>query len=140
ALATTMLLIVSTDTELSLTQALIRHKAPEESHFSAAWTLNATRGLLLCLFLAACAYPASVLYKEPRLFGVMLALGFSVLMGGLRNPRLITLQRALIFWQEFVLSVAQKFTGFVAAVAIAVIFHSYWALVIGTLVSQATNV
>ncbi|TJW12664.1 MAG: lipopolysaccharide biosynthesis protein [Mesorhizobium sp.] len=140
ALATTMLLIVSTVTELSLTQALIRHKAPEESHFSAAWTLNATRGLLLCLFLAACAYPASVLYKEPRLFGVMLALGFSVLMGGLRNPRLIMLQRALIFWQEFVLSVAQKFTGFVAAVAIAVIFHSYWALVIGTLVSQATNV
>jgi lipopolysaccharide exporter len=140
ALATTMLLIVSTVTELSLTQALIRHKAPTESHFSAAWTLNATRGLLLCLFFAACAYPASVLYEEPRLFDVMLALGFSVLMGGLTNPRLIMLQRELIFWQEFVLSVSQKFTGFVAAVAIAMIFHSYWALVIGTLVSQATNV
>jgi lipopolysaccharide exporter len=140
ALATTMLLIISTVTELSLTQALIRHKAPKESHFSAAWTLNTTRGLLLFLFFAACAYPASVLYEEPRLFGVMLALGFSVLMGGLTNPRLIMLQRELIFWQEFVLSVSQKLTGFVAAVAIAMIFHSYWALVIGTLVSQATNV
>ena len=43
ALATTMLLIVTTVTELSLTQALIRHEAPQEAHFSAAWTLNATR-------------------------------------------------------------------------------------------------
>ena len=140
ALGTTMLLIVGTVTELSLTEALIRHKEPGESHFSAAWTLNATRGLLLCLFFAVCAYPASVLFEEPRLFGVMIALGFSVLIGGLINPRRIMLQRELIFWQEFVLSVSQKFTGFVAAVAIAMIYHSYWALVIGTLVSQATNV
>jgi lipopolysaccharide exporter len=140
ALGTTMLLIVSTVTELSLTEALIRHKAPDESHFSAAWTLNATRGLLLSLLFAICAYPASVLFEEPRLFGVMVALGLSMLMGGLTNPRRVMLQRDLIFWQEFVLSVSQKFTGFVAAVAIAMIYHSYWALVIGALVTQATNV
>jgi O-antigen/teichoic acid export membrane protein len=136
----TILLIVTTVTEFSLAEALIRHEKPEESHFSAAWTLNAARGLLLCLLFAVCAYPASKLFDEPRLFGVMLALGLSMLMGGLTNPRRIMLQRDLIFWQEFVLSVSQKFTGFVAAVAIAVIYHSYWALVIGTLVSQATNV
>jgi O-antigen/teichoic acid export membrane protein len=140
ALGMTILLIVTTVTEFSLAEALIRHEAPEESHFSAAWTLNAARGLLLCLLFAVCAYPASQLFDEPRLFGVMLALGLSMLMGGLTNPRRIMLQRDLIFWQEFVLSVSQKFTGFVAAVAIAVIYHSYWALVIGTLVSQATNV
>lgn len=140
ALATTILMIVTSVTDLSLTQALIRHKAPTESHFSTAWTLNATRGLLLCLLFAACAYPASALYEEPRLFDVMLALGLSLLMGGLTNPRLVMLQRQLIFWQEFVLSVSQKLTGFVAAVAIAMIYHSYWALVIGTLVSQATMI
>jgi lipopolysaccharide exporter len=140
ALGMTILLIVTTVTEFSLAEALIRHKAPEESHFSAAWTLNAARGLLLCLFFVVCAYPAAVLFEEPRLSGVMLALGLSVLMSGLTNPRRIMLQRDLIFWQEFVLSVSQKFTGFVASVAIAMIYHSYWALVIGTLVSQATNV
>jgi lipopolysaccharide exporter len=140
ALGMTILLIVTTVTELSLTQALIRHEAPKESHFSAAWTLNATRGLILCLLLAACAYPVSVLFEQPELFGVMLALGFSVLMSGLTNPRLVMFQRDLIFWQEFVLGVSQKLAGFIAAVAIAMIYHSYWALVIGTLVTQATNV
>ena len=140
ALGTTILVIVSTITELSLAEALIRHKAPDESHFSAAWTLNATRGLLLALLFAAFAWPAALLFDEPRLTGVMLALGLSVLISGLTNPRRIMLQRDLIFWQEFVLAVSQKLTGFIAAVAIAIIYHSYWALVIGTLVTQATNV
>ena len=140
ALGTTILVIVSTVTELSLAEALIRHKAPDESHFSAAWTLNATRGLVLALLFAAFAYPASLLFDEPRLTSVMLALGFSVFMSGLTNPRRIMLQRDLIFWQEFVLAVSQKLAGFIAAVAVAIVYHSYWALVIGTLVTQATNV
>jgi O-antigen/teichoic acid export membrane protein len=140
ALGTTILVIVSTITELSLAEALIRHKAPGESHFSAAWTLNATRGLVLALFFAAFAYPSALLFEEPRLTGIMLALGLSVLISGLTNPRRIMLQRDLIFWQEFVLSVSQKLAGFIAAVAIAIIYHSYWALVVGTLVTQATNV
>lgn len=140
ALATSMLVIITTITDLSLGQALIRHHAPEDSHFNAAWTLGVTRGLLLCLLFAAGAYPASLLFKEPRLFGVMLALGFSVLLTGLYNPRLIMFQRDLIFWQEFFLSVSQKLAGLIAAVAIAVVYHSYWALVVGTLVAQATRV
>jgi O-antigen/teichoic acid export membrane protein len=139
ALASSMLVIITTVTELSLGQALIRHKAPEDSHFSAVWTMNVTRGLVLCLIFAACAYPVSVLYKEPRLFGVMLALGFSVLLTGLGNPRLIMLQRDLIFWQEFALSVSQKLTGLITAVTIAVIYHSYWALVASALVAQSTR-
>ncbi|MEZ2130507.1 MULTISPECIES: lipopolysaccharide biosynthesis protein [unclassified Sinorhizobium] len=140
ALGMTILLIVTTVTEFSLAEALIRHKSPGESHFSAAWTLNAARGLALCLLFAICAYPAAALFQEPRLTGVMFALGLSVLMSGLTNPRRIMLQRDLIFWQEFVLAVSQKLAGFVASVAIAIIYQSYWALVIGTLVTQATNV
>ncbi|MGN6538720.1 MAG: lipopolysaccharide biosynthesis protein [Mesorhizobium sp.] len=140
ALGMTILMIVSTVTELSLAEALIRHEAPGESHFSAAWTLNALRGLVLALFFAATAKPAALLFEEPRLTGVMLALGLSVFLSGLTNPRRIMYQRDLIFWQEFVLAVSQKLTGFIVAVAIAIIYHSYWALVIGTLVTQATNV
>jgi O-antigen/teichoic acid export membrane protein len=70
----------------------------------------------------------------------MIALGLSVFVGALANPRLVMLQRDLIFWQEFVLSVSQQFTGVVVAVAIAVIYQNYWALVIGMVVSQVTNV
>jgi O-antigen/teichoic acid export membrane protein len=139
AIATTLMLIVTSVTELSLGQALIRHEDPGASHFSAVWTLNATRGTILGLLFAASAYPVAALYSGPRLIGVMFALSLSLLMSGLANPRRIMLQRDLIFWQEFTLNVSQKVVGFIVTVAVAMIYKSYWALVIGTLAYQITN-
>jgi O-antigen/teichoic acid export membrane protein len=140
SLATTMLMIMTSVTELSLSSALIRHSAPSRSHFDAAWTLNALRGLVLGGLFAAAGGLAANLYDDPRLLGVMVALGFSVFLSGLTNPRSIMLQRDLIFWQEFVLNVSQKLAGVLVSIAIAYYYRSYWALVIGTLVTQATNV
>jgi lipopolysaccharide exporter len=140
SLATTMLMIMTSVTELSLSSALIRHSAPSRSHFDAAWTLNALRGLVLGGLFAASGGLAANLYDDPRLLGVMVALGCSVFLSGLTNPRSIMLQRDLIFWQEFVLNVSQKLAGVLVSIAIAYYYRSYWALVIGTLVTQATNV
>lgn len=140
ALATTMLAIVTSISELSLASALVRHAAPTRTHFDAAWTLNALRGLVLGLLFAAAGFPAANFYGDPRLVGVMAVLGASVFFSGLTNPRSIMLQRDLIFWQEFVLNVVQKLAGVVASIAIAYYYRTYWALVLGTLVMQVTNV
>ncbi|NKK90657.1 oligosaccharide flippase family protein [Rhizobium leguminosarum bv. viciae] len=140
AIATTIQVILSSVTELSLNQALIRHESPSETHFSAVWTLSVTRSAVLALLFAAASYPIAEFYNEPRLTSVMLALSFSLLLSGLANPRRVMLQRDLIFWQEFVLNVSQKLVGFVVTVAIAAIYQSYWALVIGTLAYQVTNI
>ena len=140
ALGTTLLAIVSSVTELSLAQALVRHSAPVTSHFNTVWTLNAARGLILFILFAASGYPVAILYEEPRLTEIMVILGLSVFIGSLTNPRRIMLQRSLVFWQEFVLNVSQKLAGVVAAITIAAIYHSYWALVIGALVTQIVNV
>ncbi|EJZ17248.1 lipopolysaccharide biosynthesis protein [Rhizobium sp. Pop5] len=140
AIATTIQVILSSVTELSLNQALIRHESPSEVHFSAVWTLSVTRSAILALLFAASALPIAEFYNEPRLTNVMLALSFSLLLSGLANPRRVMLQRDLIFWQEFVLNVSQKLVGFVVTVAIAAIYQSYWALVIGTLAYQVTNI
>ncbi|MBY3068894.1 oligosaccharide flippase family protein [Rhizobium laguerreae] len=140
AIATTIQIILSSVTDLSLGQALIRHESPSENHFSAVWTLSVTRSAILGLVFAAGAYPIAEFYSEPRLVGVMFALSFSLFMSGLGNPRRVMLQRDLIFWQEFVLNVSQKLIGFIVTVAVAAIYQSYWALVIGTLAYQVTNI
>ncbi|HEY5806379.1 MAG TPA: lipopolysaccharide biosynthesis protein, partial [Povalibacter sp.] len=140
SLATTMLMIVTSVTELSLSMALVRHEAPSREHFDTAWTLNGLRGLLIGVLFAAAGIPVAAIYGDQRLIGVMVALGASVFMSGLTNPRSIMLQRDLIFWQEFVLNVAQKLAGFVVSISIAYFYRTYWALVIGTLAMQATNV
>ncbi|MET0660677.1 MAG: lipopolysaccharide biosynthesis protein, partial [Steroidobacteraceae bacterium] len=140
SLATTLLMIVTSVTELSLSSALVRHEAPTPSHFDTAWTLNGLRGLLLGALFAAAGPLIAAIYDDQRLVGVMAVLGFSIFLGGLTNPRSIMLQRDLIFWQEFVLNVAQRLAGFVASIAIAYFYRSYWALVVGTLVMQVTTV
>lgn len=140
ALGTTMMALVTSITELSLSSALVRHEAPTRSHFDAAWTLNALRGLLLGSMFAAAGLLAARLYDDPRLTGVMVVMGFSLFLSGLTNPRSIMLQRDLIFWQEFVLNVSQKLVGVVVSIVIAYVMRSYWALVIGILAMEATNV
>jgi lipopolysaccharide exporter len=140
ALAMTILLIMSSITELSMSSALIHHSAPSRSHFDTAWTLNALRGLLLGGLFAAAGSLTANIYDDPRLIGIMAALGFSVFLSGLTNPRSIMLQRELIFWQEFVLNVTQKLAGVAVSIAIAYYYKTYWALVIGTVAMQVTNV
>ena len=49
------------------------------------------------------------------------------------------LQRDLIFWQEFVLNVAQKLAGVVASIAVAFVYKSYWALVAGIVATHVTG-
>lgn len=136
----TVMLILTAITELSLGQALIRHEAPTMEHFDTVWTLNALRGLILALLFAASAYPLGLIYNEPQLVGVVLALSFSLFMGGLTNPRRVMLQRQLVFHQEFVLNVSQKLVGFLVTVVVAITFRSHWALVMGTLAYQLTNI
>ncbi len=140
AIGTTLLLIVTSLTELSLTQALVRHDVIDDSHLNTAWTLNVLRGVIAFALFSLAAYPVANIYEDSRLAGIMIALGFSILLTGLINPRLVILQRKLIFRQEFIIGVSQKTLGFIASVAVAIIFQSYWALVVGILTSQFVNV
>ncbi|MBE7186523.1 MAG: oligosaccharide flippase family protein, partial [Methylobacterium mesophilicum] len=140
AIGTTLITILNSVTELSLNQALIRHENLTHEHFSVVWTMGVLRGLALGGLFAVGAYPVSVYYGDPRLLNVMLVLSLSLLLSGLGNPRSVMMQRQLIFWQEFVLTVTQKLVGFLVTLLIAVVYKSYWALVLGMLSYQITNV
>lgn len=140
ALATTMLTIVSSVTELSLASALIHHKEPTDAHFNTAWTLNLCRAIFIGLIFCVMAPVAAGVYNEPRLFNIMLVIGISVMLTGFNNPKTVVLTRNLVFWQEFVVTVSQKLAGFITGITIAIIYKSYWALVGGIVVSQLVGI
>jgi O-antigen/teichoic acid export membrane protein len=140
ALGTTVLAIVSAVTEMSLAQALVHHREPSDEHFHTAWTLNFGRAVLLSLAIAAAARPLAKFYEEPRLEPLLYALTISVLVGGMRNPRIVMLSRQLVFWQDFLLGVAEKIASFAVAVAAAFYFRSFWALVLGAIAGQMASV
>lgn len=138
ALGTTILAIVTAVTDMSLAQALVHHQAPEDDHFHTAWTLNACRGLALAALMGAAGRPLAVLYGEPRLEWLIYALAFSVLIGGLTNPRIVLLSKQLVFWQDFLMSVSERLVAVVISIAVALYFRSYWALVAGAVAGQFT--
>ncbi len=140
ALATTMLLIISSFTEISIGAALIHHKEPSDEHFHTAWTLNVSRSLIVGMLFGLSAPFAAHIYNEPRLMHIMFALSISSIIVGLQNPKLALLTRNLVFKQDFILSVLPKISGFVISIAIAFIFKSYWALIYGSLASQIVSV
>jgi lipopolysaccharide exporter len=140
AIATTVLTVVASLTELSLSSALIHHENPSETHFQTAWTLNLLRALFIAVVLCVSAPVLARFYNEPNLVSIMLSIAFGVAFLGLFNPKMIILTRRLIFWQEFVLTVGTKCIGFVVGTSVAFIYKSYWALVAGMLVSQVVGV
>ena len=140
ALGTTTLGILTSITNISLSEALIQHRDPSGHHFHTAWTLNLLRGVLIGSVFALIAIPVARFYTDYRLENVMFALSASAILNGLENPRAIMLTKQLIFWQQFMLQVSQKLVALIGSVAIAVIYHSYWALICGILLGQLVGV
>ena len=140
ALATSMLTILTAFTDLSLSQALVQTRDPTPDHYNTVWSLGVARGLLLALAFAVGAPLAASAYHEPRLGGIMYALAFSAALGGLQNPKLIMLQKQLLFHQTFFLGVSSTLLNVATSITVALIFRSYWALVAGLLVGQVATV
>lgn len=140
AIATALLEIVSAATNLSLGNALIRHADPSDDHFHTTFTLSIIRSVSIGSILALAAWPVGYFYHDSRLVPIMLAFGGSVMVIGFANPKLIVFSRNLVFSQDFFLQVSQKVAAFVTSLVLALIYHSYWALVFGVVASQVTYV
>ncbi|MGI4848512.1 MAG: lipopolysaccharide biosynthesis protein [Janthinobacterium lividum] len=137
AIATTILAIVSAITDISMGNALIHHHGPTEEHFQTAFTMNIIRDGFVGLVMMACAPLVAKTYGDPRLLLLMLVFGVASALKGLYNPKTVVFTRKLVFWQDFVQTIAQKVAGLVFSATVAIIFHSYWALVAGQLAAQA---
>ncbi|NJC08775.1 O-antigen/teichoic acid export membrane protein [Polymorphobacter fuscus] len=136
AIAVAVQAIVGSVTELSTASALIRHDDPQDAHFDSVFTLNILRAGFICLLLFGSAHAAASLYNDERLVDILYVLGLSALIGGFFNPKTALFARELRFAQEFVLAVPQKLVGLVVALAIALLYQSYWALIIGGVAAQ----
>lgn len=140
AIAATLMQIVTSITEMSLSQALIRLDDPTDQDFHSAWTLSMLRGVTIAVVLSASAPLVAHIYGDQRLVPIMIVLGCGAALSGLANPWLAVFQRKLVFWQEFVLSTASKMTNVIVAVAVAWYFQSYWAIVAGIVGMYAATV
>ena len=65
--------------------ALVRLPNPTREHYDTAWSLRVLCGALVFVGLAVLAYPIAVLYSRPAVTAVVIAMGFSSLIGSAEN-------------------------------------------------------
>jgi len=140
AMATAIQALLLAFSDFSVHVPLVQKPQIERGHMDSAWTLQAVMGLIQAGVLAALAHPAAGFYEDPRVIPIMYVLAGIALLQGLRNIGVVMFQREMAFHREFKLKAIKRIVGFAVTLALALIFRSYWALVLGMLAGTVTEV
>jgi O-antigen/teichoic acid export membrane protein len=118
---------------------VIQNKREDDSFLDTAWTVQATRGLMLAVFAAALAWPLAVYYEQPLLLGLIPFVALSAFANGLRSSRMFTLNRNLAVGRLTMIEVGSQVAGIIVSIAWALVHPTVWALAAGAVVSPAAK-
>lgn len=116
--------------------ALIQKQTKERGHWDTAWTFNVLLGFAIAALMIVFATPVADFFEEPALVNVLRVLAIGSAAQGLQNIGLVAFRTEMQFDREFRFLTAKRVLGFVVTIPLAIIFESYWALVIGQTVGR----
>jgi PST family polysaccharide transporter len=129
AIAASIVTIIEGLSAFDVDKALIRTRDEDRALYDSAWTLSALRGIVSALLMVSIA----PFVTDARIQAVLYVLALSPLLSGLSNPRFVTFERDLVYSRLAILTLGAKVVSFGVTLLIAVVYRSYWALVIGLL-------
>ncbi|MFK8015357.1 MAG: oligosaccharide flippase family protein, partial [Gammaproteobacteria bacterium] len=116
--------------------ALIQDQDAGRDEYDTVWTMEVLMATLMGVIMALIAVPAARFYDEPRLTVLFLIIGAANFVHGFANVGIVDFRKQLMFAKEFRYNVAVKVIGFVTTISCAFVMRSYWALIIGTVVTK----
>jgi PST family polysaccharide transporter len=131
AIGLTTMQILTNLSDIGVSQAVIKFRDADRADLDTLFTLSAIRGAVIAAFLAAAAPYAASFYGDARVFWVFLGVGAYPLLTGFINPRFYEFERLLDYSKEFFAAIVNKLAGVIVSIAIAVVFQSYWAIILG---------
>jgi lipopolysaccharide exporter len=134
ALATGFIASVDALSAIGVQDALVRAKVLNRAMYDTGFALQVMRGALTALVVALIAEPVGAFFADTRLRLVMLALSAGTLISAFENIGTVDFRRDLMFRKEFEMQLWSRVIGAATTIAVAVAWHSYWALVAGILV------
>ncbi len=129
AIAASFISIIEGLSAFDVNKALIRTRDEQRALYDTAWTLSALRGVVSALVMVSVA----PFLTDARIGNVLYVLALSPLLSGLSNPRFVMFERDLVYSRLAVLTLGAKVVSFSVTLLIAVIYRSYWSLVLGLL-------
>jgi PST family polysaccharide transporter len=133
AMCAPVLAFIALFQDFGLTQATIQKNGIKHEEINYLfWTNVAVSAILACV-LAAAAPLVAAFYGEPRVAGLVAALGLQIIAYGLGAQHLALLTRRMQFVRLAFIDVASAVAALVVSIAWTFIDRSYWALFAGTL-------
>lgn len=124
--------------DVGIGPSIIQNKRGDEpDYLNTAWTIQAARGFLLFVAASLTAVPIANFYGEPRLAQLIPVVAFSSVIDGFKSTRLITSTRHIALGRLTLIELSSQALGVAAMIAIALVYKSIWALVLGSTVQAA---
>ncbi len=131
--------VLTNVSDIGVSQAVIRFRDADRRDLDTLFTLSAARGILIALILVAAAPLAARFYGDPRVYWVLIGVCAYPLLTGFINPKFFEFERALDFSKEFFATVTYKLAGVIVSIGVAVVFRSYWAMILGLAANGAVQ-
>jgi lipopolysaccharide exporter len=120
-------------------QYLIQKNVVEDSDINTSWTINIILKFVIFLLLLIATPFVAEYYSDDRLKLVIPILASMIFAQMFANPYMAILRRNQEYSIPFKMGMITKFCSVTITITIALIFQSYWALIMGHLVSNAVG-
>lgn len=137
ALATSVMLIANSLTEIPVVEALIRNERLDQEDIHSAFTLTVLRGLVIAMIMFLIAQPLAILFDDERLRSILMVMALAPLIQGFSSPNVVYALKALNYGVVAKAQLIGKTASFVIMMVLAWFTQSYWALVAGLVTNPA---
>jgi O-antigen/teichoic acid export membrane protein len=127
--------------DLGIGMDVVQSRRGDDPDFiNTAFLIQAGRGLILWALATALAYPFAMFYKQPAVLWLAMVGAISIGLRGFASGSVWSMTRHVQLKKFTLLTLSGEATGFVVAVAWALLSPSAWALVVGRVASTVAFV
>ena len=133
-------LVVTLFADVGLYDFIVQHREGDEERFrDQLWSIRLVRGAILTAVMMALSHPVAAALGKPMLGPVIALWSVSFLFEGASALSFALGVRAQQFWRLGLLELSANVATTAVSIVIAILLHSYWAMVSGMLAGAAVK-
>jgi len=140
AVATVVLGLASVMLDFGIQVTVVQIRNLERADIDTAWTLRLLQNAVIAAILILSSGWTGDYYRDARLASVLVVLGVAYLIDGLTGMGPVVFQKRQQYAREVAFFMFRRAGGLVVTIILALWLRDYWALVIGTLLSNMIGV
>lgn len=126
--------------DLGINLTVVQRRNIDRDELNTAWTLRLLQNAAVAAALTLSSSWIADYYRDPRLAPVIVTLAFAYLLDGLTGFGPVIFQKRQEYAREVAFFMSRRAIGFAATIMLAVWLRSYWALIVGTVLSNFVGV